>query len=178
VINVFFIADLHFGHKNIIGFCRPQFQDEFEMADKLIVNWNKVVGPKDVVYVLGDVAFGKNNLHYMSQLNGRKHLVMGNHDVYAIEEYTPYFDHIWGCNNYKGSILTHIPIAPTQFYRWKLNIHGHIHAKNDHVIRIAGDIVQGDDRVILADKRYFNVCADHIDLTPIHWEEIKQRTGL
>lgn len=163
MINVFFIADLHFGHKNIIGFNRPQFKDVFEMNDTLVENWNKVVKPKDVVYVLGDVAFGKYNLHYMCQLNGRKHLVLGNHDVYAIKEYTPYFDHIWGCNYYKGNILTHIPVHELQLNRFKLNIHGHVH----HV-----------DPVLTQDKRYFNVCADHIDLTPIHWEEIKERTML
>ena len=164
MINVFFIADLHFGHKNIIGFCRPQFQDVFEMADKLITNWNKVVKPKDVVYVLGDIAFGKDNLHYLAQMNGRKHLVMGNHDVYAISEYTAYFDLIWGCNNYKGSILTHVPIIESQFYRWKLNIHGHVH-------------IADDDEKLRDDPRYFYVCADSIGLTHISWEEIKERTN-
>jgi len=163
MINVFFIADLHFGHKNIMGFCRPQFTSLDEMHEALIENWNSVVKPKDVVYVLGDIAFGKHNLHLMDRMNGRKHLVMGNHDVYAIEEYTPYFDHIWGCNNYKGCILTHIPIIESQFFRWKLNIHGHVHDAEA-------------DLKLKEDSRYFNVCADSIDLTPISWEEIKERT--
>ena len=123
MINVFFIADLHFGHKNIIKFARPQFSGLEEMHETLIENWNSVVKQKDVVYVLGDVAFGKDNLHYLAQLSGRKHLIMGNHDHYAISEYTQYFDHIWGAIGYKGCVLTHIPIIESQFYRWKLNIH-------------------------------------------------------
>lgn len=178
MINVFFIADLHFGHKNIIGYSRPQFDSLDDMHDTIIKNWNSVVKPKDVVYVLGDVAFGKDNLKYMQYLNGRKHLVMGNHDVYAIEEYTPYFDHIWGCNNYKGCILTHIPIIESQFYRWKLNIHGHVHVKNEEEIKIEGQVVQDGDITLSNNPKYFNVCAEHINMTPIRWEEIKEITKL
>ena len=159
MINVFFIADLHLGHKNIIGYNRPEFNNLEEMHEAIVDRWNAVVRPKDVVYVLGDVAFGKQNIHYMAQLNGRKHLVLGNHDTCDIKEYQLYFDHIWGCIGYKNCILTHIPIHPQQFYRFTVNIHGHVHH---------------EDQQLMKDWRYFNVCADHTNLTPVAWEDIKK----
>lgn len=50
-----------------------------EMDLALIENWNKVVGPEDHVYHLGDFAW-RDHLHYKSKLNGHIHWVLGNHD--------------------------------------------------------------------------------------------------
>lgn len=159
MINTFFIGDTHFGHKNIIGYNRPEFDNIEHMNNTMIERWNAVVRPKDVVWHLGDVAFGKHNLHYLAQLNGDLRLILGNHDTYPLEEYQRYFRKIFGCNQYKQCILTHMPIHPNQFFRFKLNIHGHIHHK---------------DVAMMMDKRYFNVCADHVNLTPVAWEDIKK----
>lgn len=79
---VFVCADLHFSHKNIIKYEDRPFADTEEMDRKLIENWNSVVDKDDKVYVLGDVAFtSKTRTSYIvQQLNGKKILVMGNHD--------------------------------------------------------------------------------------------------
>lgn len=154
---VFFIGDTHFGHRNIIGYNRPEFDNLEQMHEAMIERWNNVVGKNDIVFHLGDVAFGKHNLHYLAQLNGRKKLILGNHDTYDIIEYHRYFDRIFGCVEYKGCILTHVPIHPMQFFRFRLNIHGHVHHK---------------DPVLMASDKYFNVCADHINLTPIAFDDI------
>ena len=52
------------------------------MDEALIDEWNKIVGPKDEVWVLGDFAFGKPPyiLEQLKRRRGRKHLVFGNHD--------------------------------------------------------------------------------------------------
>lgn len=163
MINVFFIGDTHFGHKNIIGYNRPEFENLEEMHEAMIERWNAVVRPKDIVWHMGDVCFGKFNMHYLAQLNGEKRLVLGNHDHYPIEDYMLYFKRVFGVTEYKGCILTHVPIHHQQFYRFKLNIHGHVHHK---------------DPVLMASDKYFNVCADHINLTPIAWEEIKMKRGI
>jgi len=156
---IFFIADTHWGHKNIIGYNRPQFKDVYEMNDTLVENWNKVVKPKDIIWHLGDVAFGKDNLFYLAQCNGEKRLVLGNHDTYPMTEYLQYFDKVFGAIGYKEAILTHIPVHKQQFFRFKYNIHGHVHHH---------------DPILEMEERYYNVCADHINLTPINWEDIKQ----
>jgi calcineurin-like phosphoesterase family protein len=53
-----------------------------DMSQSLINNWNRLVSPGDVVYVLGDVAMGKiaDTLPMVSELDGDKVLVPGNHD--------------------------------------------------------------------------------------------------
>ena len=79
---VFVCADLHFSHTNIIKYEDRPFADREEMDEGLINNWNSVVTDADTVFVLGDVAFcGKDRAKYLVQrLNGKKILIMGNHD--------------------------------------------------------------------------------------------------
>lgn len=76
-------SDLHLGHANIIRFSARPFADVKEMDAKLISNWNACVQPNDVVFCLGDFAMGKREqlYRYLRQLNGEKHLIMGNHDA-------------------------------------------------------------------------------------------------
>ena len=78
----YFTADLHLGHRNIIGYCSRPFRDVEEMNDALIGRWNDVVGADDEVVVLGDFALGRiaETLPLTLRLNGRKVLLAGNHD--------------------------------------------------------------------------------------------------
>ena len=79
---VYFTSDTHFGHENIIKWCRRPYSSVEEMNEKLIENWNSVVGPDDIVFHLGDFAFGGSGLwkEVLSRLNGKKYLIIGNHD--------------------------------------------------------------------------------------------------
>ena len=81
-MTVWFSADLHLGHANIIGYCQRPFADVAAMDQALIERWNGTVGPTDMVWVLGDVALGRidHTLAEVGRLAGRKHLVAGNHD--------------------------------------------------------------------------------------------------
>lgn len=75
-------SDLHFSHGPIIRMCRRPFSDVGNMNRLLVMNWNEVVAPDDVVYVLGDVVMGERSetLPVVEKLNGIKLLVPGNHD--------------------------------------------------------------------------------------------------
>lgn len=79
---VWFTSDLHFWHKNICKYCNRPFETMEEMNQALINNWNSVVKEDDTVFVLGDMGFcGYDKLEpLMSQLNGKKYLIQGNHD--------------------------------------------------------------------------------------------------
>lgn len=79
---VWFTSDLHFWHKNICKYCNRPFETMEEMNQTLINNWNSVVKEDDTVFVLGDMGFcGYDKLEpLMSQLNGKKYLIQGNHD--------------------------------------------------------------------------------------------------
>lgn len=81
-MSVFFTSDLHLGHARIVELCQRPYSSVDEMNQAIIGNWNTTVGRNDVVFVLGDVALGRldDTLQLVRQLNGRKHLVPGNHD--------------------------------------------------------------------------------------------------
>lgn len=78
----FFTADLHFQHARILVYSSRPYSCVEEMDEAMIANWNAVVGPDDIVWVLGDYAMGDRAraLGYLSRLRGRKMLISGNHD--------------------------------------------------------------------------------------------------
>ena len=82
-MTVYFTADHHFGHRNIIRFCSRPFSSSDEMGDEMVKRWNASVSNDDDVYILGDFAWsmGRGRLRELfSALAGRKHLILGNHD--------------------------------------------------------------------------------------------------
>lgn len=78
----YYTSDLHLGNTNIIGYEKRPWKTVEEMDAGLIENWNKRVTEEDDVYVLGDFCFKgvKKAVVYLSHLNGRIHLIRGNHD--------------------------------------------------------------------------------------------------
>jgi calcineurin-like phosphoesterase family protein len=81
-MQTWFTADTHFGHANIIKYCDRPFDSVESMRIGLVERWNAVVAPDDRVLVLGDFALGRidETLGVLPELNGTKHLVVGNHD--------------------------------------------------------------------------------------------------
>ena len=125
-------ADLHLNHKNIIYYCRQQFNSVEEHDKYVIGQYNSVVGKDDLVYILGDVGFSpKDKLAALvKQLNGRKILIIGNHDRLKDNEYAnmgfiQVIHHPVFYNN--NIILSHIPIRECLNSPYTINIHGHLH---------------------------------------------------
>lgn len=79
----FYIADCHFGHKNILRFDNRPFADLHQMEEVMVMLWNATVQKGDTVYILGDFCWGKADewLRIIRQLNGIKVLIIGNHDL-------------------------------------------------------------------------------------------------
>jgi calcineurin-like phosphoesterase family protein len=139
-MNTYITSDLHFGHKNILKFCpatRARFRDDVEyMNEAMVKEWNDIVQPSDLVYILGDVAFlpAQKATQIMQRLNGRKILVEGNHDRKLLqdesfrncfEEVHKYLDITY--NGHK-CVMFHYPIAEwDQMHRGSLHFHGHLH---------------------------------------------------
>lgn len=67
---IYFTADTHFWHENIIRFCNRPFTCAAEMDEALIANWNSRVKGNDIIYILGDMFFGQSILK--KSLNGLK----------------------------------------------------------------------------------------------------------
>ena len=157
-MTTFFIGDTHFGHKGIIKFDSTKEYRPFDTIEEhdaeLIKRWNNVVSKNDKIFMLGDFCFGKKNIDIAGELNGYKILIAGNHDQYETQSYLKYFKKVLGACEYKNAILTHIPVHEYQFFRYSINIHGHLHNN------------------ILHDYRYFNCSAEQIHLTPVSYESI------
>lgn len=78
---IYFTSDLHIFHANVIKYCARPFASVEEMNEMLVKNWNDVVGPEDEVYCLGDFSMAFRPVEtFTPRLNGKKHLVPGNHD--------------------------------------------------------------------------------------------------
>ena len=167
----FLIGCTHFGHEKMYKFLnrdgtkvRP-YENAKQADDAMLTNWNSVVGVDDKVYVLGDVAFTSESLSILKKCNGKKILIKGNHDDLSVGEYMKYFKDIRSSHKLDGEVLSHIPIHPDSLWREKkniywLNIHAHLHAypvKTNNV----------------EDARYFSVCVERINYTPISIDEIR-----
>lgn len=95
-MNCWFTSDTHFHHANIIKYCNRPFADTVEMNNALIENWNSVVGDNDLVYHLGDFAFGREDFMFdmlIKRLKGKIVFLKGNHDRLAWRNRDKFFAH-------------------------------------------------------------------------------------
>lgn len=137
---VLFASDIHFGHENIINYCKRPYANVAEMDRSLIDNWNRKVKKNDTVYIMGDLVWNKKLLaEYMGELAGKKILIVGNHDAdwcrredckKHFESVTPYLETHLNCH---PVTMCHYPMLEWMSSREdtprKLgyHIHGHIH---------------------------------------------------
>ncbi len=82
---IHFTADHHFFHREIIGYCKRPYPSEKAMRNDMIIRHNETVKKDDTVFFIGDLAMvGTSQWEkikgLLSKMNGRKHLILGNHD--------------------------------------------------------------------------------------------------
>ena len=136
-MRVFIISDTHFGHEAIIRYCNRPFTSVEEMDQTMIKRWNETISNKDVVIHLGDFALcGKDKTREIIQkLNGKKILIMGNHDNYSEQFYRDAGFHtvsrfpIIYDNFY---MMSHAPLQLTETTCY-FNAYGHVHNDNKFV---------------------------------------------
>lgn len=132
----YYISDLHFGHKKCIEFDSRPFASVEEMNETLITKWNNKVKDNDEVYILGDFCYRSERdvTYYLKRLNGRKHLIVGNHDR-AILNHSKVDSLFESINTLAmiqdGSslvVLCHYPLAEWNMERYgTIHLYGHIH---------------------------------------------------
>lgn len=90
----FFTADWHIGHANSIKFDNRPFKDLDDMHRYLIRNYNAQVPENGICYFLGDIGTHSSELtkNIISQLNGTKVIIVGNHDKSSNALYLMGFD--------------------------------------------------------------------------------------
>lgn len=136
-MSIYYIADCHFGHANVIRFDQRPFFTTEDMEEIMIMNWDATVRPGDHVYILGDFCWGKADewLRILRKLPGQKHLILGNHDLthYLAElqaQFVEICDYKEITDNGRKVIMSHYPIL---FYKHSNNeryfmLHGHVHS--------------------------------------------------
>lgn len=180
---IFFTSDSHFYHRNIIKYCNRPWNHGFnengemivtdedveKMNDDMISNWNSVVGENDLVWHLGDFAFGKDKLEKTKQLieklNGKINIVLGNHDLHGNENIKHYYD--IGFNKVYDRkviiddyvILSHIPLMFLNENTPFFNIAGHVHDSTVYQTFTKSQAI---------------VCVERHNYTPISYETIKE----
>lgn len=146
----YYTADTHFSHYNILDFCphRKKHVETIEEMDAMIIeNWNKSVKPQDTVYHLGDVGVytPERAKEVIQQLNGKIHLISGNHDrKQHLKAYAPYLESIELVGMKLKYHKTHLFLSHYGIdVPWRMfSIHGHIHEReyeNHNKINIGVD---------------------------------------
>jgi calcineurin-like phosphoesterase family protein len=140
-MKTFFTSDTHFSHTNIIKYENRPFNTSNYMNEVLISRWNSKVNKEDVIYHLGDFAFGnESNIHkILNQLNGKIYLIYGNHDKEIKRNKSLQNRFIWCRDYYKLKINNQILILfhyPIQVWDMKhhgsLHFYGHIHSNKEN----------------------------------------------
>ena len=144
---IFLTSDLHFNHDREFVWKVRGFNSVQEMNETIVKNWNSIVGPNDTVYVLGDLCLGGGgpevlaaNKVLIESLNGRLHIIRGNHDtgprVRMYETCANVVDEVKWADmlHYRGYhfYLSHFPTLTSNLERESLkqctcNLFGHTH---------------------------------------------------
>lgn len=184
--NTFFWSDTHFGHANILRFTETDgltpirsFSCVEEMDEHMIERHNSVVGPKDTSWHLGDVVINRRYLELIKRLNGRKRLILGNHDIFKNKDYyNAGFEDLHAFRKFEGFVATHIPVhaASLSPHSWIHNVHGHLHTRRVMSLQDTGMGSTRDiDYKLCIDPRYTCVCVEQIDYTPISIDELRRK---
>lgn len=163
---IWFSADPHFGHRAMLLYCagRAVFDSVEAMNETLVMRWNQRVAPRDEVYLLGDVSFmpTAKTKELLLRLNGRLHLVAGNHDpkqIRKLDRWESVSDYLERRIDGQKLIMSHYPMLTWKnAHHGSWMLHGHSH----------GNIVETTTRT--------DVGIDTTtDLAPISWPEVQDR---
>jgi calcineurin-like phosphoesterase family protein len=163
--NIFFTADTHFGHTNIIKYCNRPFKDAREMDEIILQRFNEVCRAGDTLYHLGDVCHSSFSIRsFWDRLNlHQTHLILGNHDKWSWKE-SPHKWIQW-VGTQKSISIDKIPLFlfhfPCRSWAKKghggLHLYGHVHGR-----------LEGMDRSM-------DVGVDTNNFYPYSWEEVRER---
>ncbi len=179
----FFVADLHFGHANILKYepeARP-FPDVETHDAELIRRWNARVGRRDTVWVLGDFAWSPAAArHALAELHGRVHLVLGDHDSRWLAPNAAKpgrrlppdcVEEVHGAVQWRrGILLSHVPAVPGPKYQ--VNLHGHTHGRAVEPVPLRESPKGATEPPALA---HLCVSVERTGLAPLTWDEVAAR---
>jgi calcineurin-like phosphoesterase family protein len=159
---------MHFGHERMLIYENRPFNTIEELDETLIKNWNNKIKKEYYIYVLGDVSFysKEKTKEIINQLNGRKILIMGNHDRHHSMQY-------WKDVGFEEVskhpilfedkyLLSHEPRYEIRDKNLYYNIHGHLHSH--------GSLYQPEI--------FYNVCVERNNYRPVDFDKIKSELNI
>lgn len=172
---VFFTSDTHFYHTNIIDFCKRPFKEIEEMNETLIANWNKTVGPNDIIFHLGDFCLGDSEKwnRILDRLNGNIYLILGNHDLRNFRKsYEERFKSVTMQMNIEIEnqkiCLNHYPfLCYDGSYNGDWQLFGHVHTNKNNTSNDAR-------RLEILFPTQYDVGVDNNNFTPISFAVLKK----
>jgi calcineurin-like phosphoesterase family protein len=162
-IMIYFTADHHDDHDEIIQMCNRPFYSRKHMRKEMIKRHNEKVTESDTVYFIGDVSFSRDKepiRRFIEKLNGIKHLILGNHDSLKPFDYVELgFTTVHTAleiSTFLGDfVLVHDP-AISQIDRDRMFLCGHIHD------------------LFIKQKNCINIGVDVWDFYPVSLQQIKE----
>lgn len=177
---IFFTSDLHFDHHNILKFQDRGVKSIQQMNQKIIDNWNSIVGKQDDIYILGDFMWRNQRDNFdklkriTNSLNGNKYLIRGNHDRYSNFEYmSSGFKQVCDIKNlhlhYNGNVYFFVLCHYAMKFWQKSHfgsycLYGHQHFKREIDFDLYCKLQMS--------TRTFNVCLDGNNLFPYSLTQI------
>ena len=152
---IWICSDWHFSHDKEFVWKDRGFSSVGEMNNEIVKRHNSVVAEDDDVYVLGDLTMGSDieaNKVLIESLNGRIHIVLGNHDTpkriemyescenvfeicgyAALKKYKKYNFHLshWPTNTSNNDMDKPIKAC-------LINICGHVHTTDKYADLVTG----------------------------------------
>lgn len=170
-----FIADTHFSHPLLIskdrkskdGTALPQLREFDSMPahdEAMVESWNDCVRPTDTIYHLGDFGWWRAPLEDLERvfkrLNGRKILVVGNHDSVEVQRFG--WEQVihgvvhWTDSDGQKIIGSHHPSREWDgWHSGALHFHGHTH------------------NTLPSSRRSMDIGVDHMGRWPLNATEIR-----
>ena len=174
---IYFTSDLHLGHDQEFIWGARGFNSVTEMNEKIISRWNSRITKDDDVYVLGDLVMGGvENIELLKQLNGKIHIIYGNHDGPKKREAYAELENVIECGwanmiKYKkyNFYLSHYPTITDN------EDIGEIVSPKECVINLFGHTHQFDNFYVTNDDYNFrmnHVGVDSHDCFPVSIDEV------
>lgn len=162
---IYFTADTHYGHRNVIKFCDRPFDSAEHMEDEMVLRWNSRVRDGDTVYHLGDFVLGntKDVERVVRRLNGTIRLVRGNHDKTIKGRIIDLFEWVKDYHELNGPDKKKIVLSHYAFEVWNKSHHGswHLHGHSHGNLKFK-------------DIKRLDVGVDEHDYYPISMDEVEK----
>ena len=130
----------------------------------------KVLSSTDTVYILGDLALSKEKVSIVEQLNGKKHLIIGNHDYHNLNQIRELncFESVSYMKVIKldGKTIT-LCHFPTYSFIGDYLIYGHVHNNENDESWLA----------VRTKPNMLNAGMEINDYVPVTFEELKRNNN-